>query len=128
MDANDDQLADTVKQGLWKNGSLKSSGPLAADEVVSTNPTEVGAGELNPRMMSKLMREDSMVGGGFSKIYPIEKHNSSISVRESHDLEDLLKENIFNDMSQIDVNRSNILTASLHLRDSFRLMHASAIK
>ena len=81
------------------------------------------------RALSKIMKEDSLLGGNnFSKIYPIERNTSIISARESNDLEDLLKEDIFNDMSQLDVNKSNLLTGSLQLKDSFRLIHASAIK
>jgi hypothetical protein len=53
------------------------------------------------RTVSKISREDSIISGGVSKIYPVERNSSTISVRESHDLEDLLKEDIFNDISRL---------------------------
>jgi hypothetical protein len=47
------------------------------------------------------MREDPAISGAVSKIYAAERNSSVISARESHDLEDLLKENIFNDVSRL---------------------------
>lgn len=103
MDGNNyDQLADALKS-LPQNGlkdSIESNDMKESIEMRRVDSYDMPGGRTSVEVLNndqnmvrsgKFGREDSLLGGGFSKIYPMERNASIISYKESHDLEDLLK-------------------------------------